>query len=555
MKKLLTSIALLISAAVTAQSPGDFATFRKAPGAGDTKTYTTPVADGLWATGSLGAFTFLPQSTFLTPAQGNSAYQSLDATLTALAALNSTAGLVEQTGADAFTKRLIGVANATDIPTRSDGDGRWSLLGHVHAAGDITSGTMATARLGSGTANSSTFLRGDGTWATPAASVAWGGITGTLSAQTDLQTALDAKVSGPASAVDDDIALFDLTTGKLIKSAGISLGEVVEESGFGDVGLIESSTGFSPITLKDVLDGVGTTVQSNTGSFQINVDADLAAIAALTPSNDDIIQRKAGAWTNRTLAQVASDLAAASVAIRTGSAIAFDLPAVYNSPTTPSTSSVTLDLTGAVAGMEVVLYASNTVEPTWPAGITTYRGKSWYGGQVNVVRFLYLDASNISVIVDNDKPTSEWLIVVKLAPTSKSSDAALAADPTLTIPIAANQTMLVRGQIHVTAGTTPDLKYRMTGPASPTAVRLDRINRAGTNMTAPTNNYAIAYDTSDQVFDATSGTPSGAINLNGYIENGANSGNFSFEWAQNTSNATNATVRTGSYIEYKIIIP
>ncbi len=37
---------------------------------------------------------------------------------------------------------------------------------HTHAAGDITSGTMATARLGSGTANSTTFLRGDSTWAT-----------------------------------------------------------------------------------------------------------------------------------------------------------------------------------------------------------------------------------------------------------------------------------------------------------------------------------------------------------------------------------------------------
>lgn len=33
-------------------------------------------------------------------------------------------------------------------------------------AGDITSGTMATARLGSGTANSGTYLRGDQAWAT-----------------------------------------------------------------------------------------------------------------------------------------------------------------------------------------------------------------------------------------------------------------------------------------------------------------------------------------------------------------------------------------------------
>lgn len=38
-------------------------------------------------------------------------------------------------------------------------------------------------------------------------------------------------------------------------------------------------------------------------------DADLTAIANLAPSNDDIIQRKSGAWTNRTVAQLKSDLA------------------------------------------------------------------------------------------------------------------------------------------------------------------------------------------------------------------------------------------------------
>lgn len=44
-------------------------------------------------------------------------------------------------------------------------------------------------------------------------------------------------------------------------------------------------------------------------SAKQDADADLSAIASLTPVNNDILQRKSGAWTNRTPAQVKTDLA------------------------------------------------------------------------------------------------------------------------------------------------------------------------------------------------------------------------------------------------------
>jgi hypothetical protein len=52
----------------------------------------------------------------------------------------------------------LGLAIGTDVPA----------LSHTHSAQDIQSGTVATARLASGTANSTTYLRGDQTWATVA---------------------------------------------------------------------------------------------------------------------------------------------------------------------------------------------------------------------------------------------------------------------------------------------------------------------------------------------------------------------------------------------------
>lgn len=53
--------------------------------------------------------------------------------------------------------------------------------------------------------------------------------------------------------------------------------------------------------------------QVNTNTTDITgkqpLDTDLTTIAGLTPSNDDVLQRKTGAWTNRSMAQLKTDLA------------------------------------------------------------------------------------------------------------------------------------------------------------------------------------------------------------------------------------------------------
>lgn len=107
--------------------------------------------------------------------------------------------------------------------------------GHQDAAGGgqlvatsvFASGTVPTARLGSGSATSSTFLRGDQTWAT---------ITGT------------GDVVGPGSATDNALVRFDLTTGKLVQNSAAT----VDDSGnLATLSFATTSTGAGTLSLGD----------------------------------------------------------------------------------------------------------------------------------------------------------------------------------------------------------------------------------------------------------------------------------------------------------------
>lgn len=77
----------------------------------------------------------------------------------------------------------------------------------------------------------------------------------------------------------------------------------------GDVVLTKTDVGLANVdNTSDASKPVSTAQQAALDGKQ-GLDSDLTAIASLSPTNDDVLQRKAGAWTNRTPAQVKTDLA------------------------------------------------------------------------------------------------------------------------------------------------------------------------------------------------------------------------------------------------------
>jgi len=138
-----------------------------------------------------------------------------DGTVLIWAAGGGGGGLTISTLSNGATSTLNATAPTTGQYLSFDGTELiWATpSGGALAADQLTAGTVATnPAAGPTTAND--VLTYDGTnlvWAAPVASVAWGGITGTLSSQTDLQTELDDKL--PVKSVNNQSSNYTLASG------------------------------------------------------------------------------------------------------------------------------------------------------------------------------------------------------------------------------------------------------------------------------------------------------------------------------------------------------
>lgn len=193
-------------------------------------------------------------------------YQPLNASLTAISA-GAWTGAVSITtlgivGTGTWQGTAIGVAyGGTGATSQSDARTNLGLVigadvaaaSHTHAASDITSGTIATARLGSGTASADYVLAGDSTWK-------FSGIRRSFTAGTAVSNSTVLIDYSPLDIASVPAGIYEVTGGVHYISAAtpkIKIGFALPSGSTMAWVTSAMSTSAAPLTESDTIDGPG----------------------------------------------------------------------------------------------------------------------------------------------------------------------------------------------------------------------------------------------------------------------------------------------------------
>lgn len=230
--------------------------------------------------------------------------QPADSDLTAIAALTTTS----------WGRALLTLADAAAARTALDA----AATGHVHDASAITTGVVAAARLGSGTASAGTVLTGAGTWAPRgyrllAGQPYDGGATKSGTAATTQNRVAWTTLEGLALGAQVDALWVDVTTGGST-GATVQL-SLLADDGYGRPGALLAQTAQLPAeTSTAIVMGTFTAVTLTTSTIHIGVHVRSTAQPTLRAiSSRATCIPTGGASTSNTMAWT-STIAGAAVA-------------------------------------------------------------------------------------------------------------------------------------------------------------------------------------------------------------------------------------------------
>lgn len=243
----------------------------------------------------------------------------------------------------------------------------------------------------------------------PYDAIGWDGVAGIAPSKNAVRDALEAITALIAASVIPDGDYGDVTvsgSGTIITidSATITLAKMANLAANSMLG---NNTG-SPatpiaLTAAQVRTFLALVIGTNVQAW----DADLDSIAGLSASNDDIIQRKAGVWTNRTLAQLLTDLGLGDAQIFKG---VIDCSANPNYPAADAGNTYKVSVAGKIGGASginvevgdaLICSADGTA-----SGNQATVGSSWFILQTNIDGAVTGPASSVSANIATFNGTS-----------------------------------------------------------------------------------------------------------------------------------------------------
>lgn len=146
-----------------------------------------------------------------------------------------------------------------------------------------------------------------------------------------------------------------------------------------------------------------------------------------------------------------------------------------------------------------------------------------------------------------------WTVVDKASDQSIVSSTTFTDDAELQFTLAANTKYRIHLQIYFSATSAGDYKWRLNGPTG-SSILFGKFISSNSATTDSIDFFELSYGNAAAVVTGTS-TIQGTIEIDLVVHNGATSGLFSYQFAQNSSNATSpgAVNYMGSYLEYSAV--